>query len=210
MKHDTVALGITGASGIQYGLRLLECLLNSNRQVYLMITRAARAVISLETDLKLPRMPADIEIYFKALYAAEDARLKMFGEEEWNSPLASGSGIVDAMIVCPCTMGSLAAIATGTSNNLLERAADVMLKERRKLILVPRETPFSEIHLENMLRLTRMGVVILPANPGFYNRPKRVEDVVDHIVARILDHLEVEHQLQPRWGVGSETERGSR
>ncbi|MET0077640.1 MAG: UbiX family flavin prenyltransferase, partial [Candidatus Thiodiazotropha lotti] len=116
------------------------------------------------------------------------------------APVASGSNPPRAMVVCPCTVGALSAIACGASNDLMERAADVVLKERRKLILVVRETPFSEIHLENMLKLSRMGAVIMPANPGFYHNPQRVEDIVDFMVSRILDQLGVENRLSPRWG----------
>jgi 4-hydroxy-3-polyprenylbenzoate decarboxylase len=126
--------------------------------------------------------------------------LRAFGREDWFAPVASGSNPADAMVVCPCTMGTLAAIAQGLADNLIERAADVMLKEARKLILVPRETPLSAIHLDNMLRLARAGAVVLPANPGFYHHPQRVEDIVDFIVARILDQLRIPHQLVRRWG----------
>ena len=125
--------------------------------------------------------------------------------EEWFAPVASGSNPPDAMAVCPCSMGTLAAIASGLADNLIERAADVMLKEARKLVLVPRETPFSAIHLDNMLRLARAGAVILPANPGFYHHPKSVGEVVDFVVARVLDQLAVPHQLMPRWGADPET-----
>jgi len=124
----------------------------------------------------------------------------VFGREEWFAPLASGSNPADAMVVCPCTMGTLAAIAAGLSQNLIERAADVAIKEGRKLVLVPRETPFSAIHLENMLKLARLGVVILPPSPGFYNHPQTVADLVDFVVARVLDQLRVPHRLMQRWG----------
>jgi len=124
----------------------------------------------------------------------------VFGRDDWNAPPASGSNPPDAMVVCPCTMGTLAAIAAGLSDNLIERAADVMLKEQRKLVLVPRETPFSPIHLENMLKLSRAGAVMLAANPGFYHKPQSVEGVIDYVVARALDHLGVENDLMQRWG----------
>ena len=130
----------------------------------------------------------------------EPSRLQVWGQQQWFAPMASGSNPGDAMIVCPCTMGALAAIAGGLSENLLERAADVMIKEGRKLVLVPREAPFSAIHLENMLKLARLGVVILPPNPGFYHHPQSVADLVDFVVARILDQLGVSHQLMARWG----------
>ena len=124
----------------------------------------------------------------------------MFGREEWFAPVASGSNPADAMVVCPCSMGTLAAIAQGSSDNLIERAADVSIKEQRKLVLVPREAPFSAIHLENMLKLARLGVVILPPSPGFYTHPKTVDDMIDFVVARILDQLRIDNQLTPRWG----------
>jgi 4-hydroxy-3-polyprenylbenzoate decarboxylase len=129
-----------------------------------------------------------------------EGQLRVYGREDWYAPVASGSNPADAMVVCPCSMGTLAAIASGMSDNLIERAADVMLKEQKQLILVPREAPFSTLHLENMLKLSRMNAVILPANPGFYHRPQSLEDIVDFIVARILDQLGVEHALMERWG----------
>lgn len=198
--RDSIALAITGASGSCYGLRLLECLIGAGRQVSLMISRAAQVVIPLETDFTLPSRPADAEAQLKQRFGAAEGQLRVFGREQWMAPVASGSSAPEAMVVCPCSTGTLSAIAAGASNNLIERAADVALKERRKLLLVVRETPFSCIHLENMLRLSRLGVVIMPASPGFYHRPQRVEDLVDFVVARVLDHLEIEHQLTRRWG----------
>jgi 4-hydroxy-3-polyprenylbenzoate decarboxylase len=124
----------------------------------------------------------------------------VFGREDWFSPPASGSGEKAPLVICPCSTGTLSALATGASNNLIERAGDVALKERRKLILVPREAPYSEVHLENMLRLTRMGAVIMPASPGFYHNPESIADLVDFIVARLLDHLDLPQDLMPRWG----------
>ncbi len=191
---------MTGASGAPYGLRLLECLLNAQRRVYLMLSQPAQVVIGMETDLSLPGRPAEIERFFRDRHGAGKGQLRVFGKEQWTAPVASGSGAPRAMVVCPCTTGTLAAIAAGTSDNLIDRAADVVLKEGRKLILVPRETPFSSIHLQNMLRLSRAGAVILPPNPGFYHRPASIDQLVDFVVARILDHLEIEHELMPRWG----------
>jgi 4-hydroxy-3-polyprenylbenzoate decarboxylase len=124
----------------------------------------------------------------------------VFGREDWMAPVASGSNPADAMVICPCSMGTLAAVAHGLADNLIERAADVMLKERRPLVLVPRETPFSVIHLENMLALARAGAAIVPPSPGFYDRPELVADLVDFVVARVLDQLAVPHRLGPRWG----------
>jgi 4-hydroxy-3-polyprenylbenzoate decarboxylase len=197
---QTIALGMTGASGVQYGFRLLQQLLAADKCVYLMISKAAQVVIGMETDISLPGRSGDIEKTLINQYGASDKQLRVFGEDEWTSPVASGSNDVNAMVVCPCSMGALSAIAHGASNNLLERAADVMLKERKKLVLVPRETPYSDIHLENMLKLSRMDAVIVDANPGFYNMPESIDDLVDFVVAKILDQLGVEHKLQPRWG----------
>jgi 4-hydroxy-3-polyprenylbenzoate decarboxylase len=199
-KTKTVALAMTGASGAAYGLRLLECLLKAGARVPLMLSPPGQVVIAMETELKLPGAPREIERYLSEHYGAAPGQLLVYGKDQWTAPLASGSGAPDAMVVCPCTSGTLAAIATGSSDHLLERAADVVLKEQRKLILVHREMPVSAIHLEHMLKLARLGVVIMPANPGFYHRPQKIEDLVDFVVARVLDHLGVEHQLVPRWG----------
>ena len=201
MRHkQAISLALTGASGVQYGLRLLECLLRDGVPVDLMLSRPARVVIGMETNLSLPGRGADIERFFSDRFRTEPGQLTVYGEKQWTAAFASGSGVNRAMVVCPCTTGTLASIATGQSRSLMERAADVTLKERRKLILVLRETPLSEIHLEHMLRLARMGVVIMPANPGFYHRPERVEDIIDFIVARVLDHLDMTHDLLPVWG----------
>lgn len=203
MTAPTVALAFTGASGLAYGVRLLECLLGAGRRVDLLYSQVAQVVARQELDLSLPARPRDAEAYFNERFRAAPGQLRAFGREEWFAPVASGSNPADAMVICPCTMGSLAAIAAGLSDNLIERAADVMLKERRPLILVPRETPLSAIHLENMLKLVRAGAVILPANPGFYHRPDSVAGVVDYVVARVLDHLGIAHALMPRWGADS-------
>ncbi|UJS26610.1 UbiX family flavin prenyltransferase [Thiothrix winogradskyi] len=191
---------MTGASGAQYGLRLLEFLLQHGHRVYLLLSRPAQVVVNMETEHRLPGRASEIQAYFSALYGAAPGQLQVFEREQWAAPIASGSGVADATVVCPCTTGTLSAIACGSSRNLIERAADVCLKERKKLILVVRETPFSEIHLENMLKLARMGVIIMPANPGFYQRPTSVQELVDFMVARVLDHLGISHALLPRWG----------
>lgn len=195
-----ITLAWTGASGIQYGLRLLECLLRADQRVYLLISDAARVVLKMEADLSLPARAADAERALQERLQAQPGQLRVFGRAEWTSPVASGSGAPRRMVICPCTTGTLSAIAAGISDNLIERAADVVLKERGQLILVPRETPLSELHLENMLRLARMGALILPANPGFYHRPADIAQLVDFIVARILDHLDLPQELIPRWG----------
>lgn len=200
MSRHAIALAITGASGAAYGLRLLQCLLAADKQVYLMVSGPGQMVISQETGLKLPSKPGEIQAILSERYRAKPQQLQVFGKEDWMAPVASGSNAPAAMVVCPCTAGTLAAIANGISTKLIERAADVALKEQRKLILVPREMPYSVIHLENMLRLARLGVVILPANPGFYHQPRGIDDLVDFVVARILDHLAIEHNLSKRWG----------
>ncbi|HET7569020.1 MAG TPA: flavin prenyltransferase UbiX [Gammaproteobacteria bacterium] len=194
-----ITLAMTGASGAQYGLRLLQCLLQSGREVYLLLSKPAKLVIDMETDLVLPSRRADMTPYLLDRYGGEPGQLRLFGREEWTAPPASGSARIEAMVVCPCTTATLSAIANGASRSLIERAADVMLKERRKLIVVPRETPLSAIHLRNMLTLAEAGAVVLPANPGFYHQPTSIEALVDFVVARILDHLDVDHQLMPRW-----------
>lgn len=198
-----VCLALTGASGLAYGLRLLECLLRAERPVQLVYSQAAQIVARQELDLELPSRPAEARAALLARLPGVPAELlQVFGREEWFAPIASGSNPPQAMVVCPCTMGTLAAIAQGLSDNLIERAADVVLKEGRKLILVPRETPFSVLHLENMLRLARAGAVILPPSPGFYQRPQSVAEVVDFVVARVLDQLQVPHRLLAPWGEG--------
>ena len=196
----TITLAYTGASGMPYGVRLLELLLAGGHRVYLLYSQAAQLVAHQEMQLVLPSRPREAEEMFSQRFNVADGQLRVFGREDWFAPVASGSNPADAMVVCPCTMGTLAAIAAGLSQKLIERSADVMLKENRKLILVPRETPFSSIHLENMLKLARSGVIILPPNPGFYQHPRTVQDMVDFVVARILDHLGITHTLMPRWG----------
>lgn len=199
-NSSPVILAMTGASGAAYGLRLLECLLKVERPVYLVVSKAAQLVFATETDLDIPSRPADMQQYFCQRFNAAPELLTVYSREDWMAPIASGSHRARHMVVCPCTTGTLAAIAQGSSDNLMERAADVMIKEHRHLIMVVRETPLSAIHLENMLKLAHLGVTILPANPGFYQQPKSIQDLVDFVVARILDHVGVEHTLLPRWG----------
>ncbi len=199
-EQKRVTVAITGASGVQYGLRLIECLIEADVQVFVMVSKAAQVVIAVETSLKLPAQAAAMAQFLTERYKAKKGQLLVFGKEDWMSPVASGSGAPSRMVVCPCSTGALSAIATGASNNLIERAADVALKERRQLILVPRESPYSAIHLENMLKLSQMGATIMPASPGFYHNPQSVEDMVDFMVARVLDHLEVEQTMIKKWG----------
>lgn len=195
-----IALAFTGASGAAYGLRLLECLLEAGRPVYLLYSQAAQIVFKMECGLDLPSNTDEAENVLARKYAVSPGQLQVFGRQQWMAPVASGSNPPEAMVVCPCTTGTLASIAAGLSQDLIDRAADVVLKEKKKLILVVRETPFSAIHLENMLKLANAGAVIMPANPGFYETPQSLQDVIDFMVARILDHLDVPHQLMKRWG----------
>jgi 4-hydroxy-3-polyprenylbenzoate decarboxylase len=197
----TVTVALTGASGIQYALRLIECLIQAQCQVYVLMSKPAKIVMGMDTDIPVPSSSADIQAQFSARYGASEGQLLAFGEEQWTAPVASGSGVPDAMVVCPCTTGSLASIAAGNCNNLLERAADVVLKEGRRLIIMPREMPFSIIHLENMLRLARAGAVIMPPNPAFYNQPGTIDELIDFVVARVLDQLVIKQTLMPRWGI---------
>ncbi|MFA5678082.1 MAG: flavin prenyltransferase UbiX [Pseudomonas sp.] len=200
MVERRITLAVTGASGAQYALRLLECLVRADVEVFFLISQAAQLVVATETDLQLPPKPQALEAFLTQHYQARPDQIRVFGKQDWMSPVASGSGAPSAMVVCPCSTGTLSAIATGASNNLIERAADVALKERRQLILVPRESPYSTIHLENMLKLSQMGAVILPASPGFYHQPQSIDDLVDFVVARILNQLGIEQTLLKRWG----------
>ncbi|MCP1726040.1 4-hydroxy-3-polyprenylbenzoate decarboxylase [Natronospira proteinivora] len=197
-----ITLAMTGASGAQYGLRLLECLLQGGHRVHLMISKPAQVVIGTETDVALPGRRSEMARFLSEYAGVSQDRLRVYGQDEWTSPVASGSGAPARMIVCPCSTATLSNVAMGASRSLIERAADVVIKERGRLVMVVRETPFSEIHLDNMSRLARMGVTILPANPGFYHRPDSVEALVDFVVARTLDQLGIDHQLMARWGSG--------
>lgn len=195
-----ITVAITGASGAQYALRLLQCLVAADRTVYVMVSKAAQVVMATETDWKVPGTPDKMQAYLTEKLSAKEGQIQVFGREQWFAPVASGSGKNGPMVVCPCSTGTLSAIATGASNNLIERAADVAIKERRELILVMRESPYSAIHLENMLKLSQLGVTIMPASPGFYHEPKTIEDLIDFMVARILTHLGIEQSLMPFWG----------
>ena len=197
---NTVTLAFTGASGMPYGMRLLECLLAAGKTVWLLYSPAAQVVAKQEMDFTLPGNAAQCAALLQARFQAAPTQLRVFGKDEWFAPPASGSNPADAMVICPASMGVVAAIAAGKSDHLIERAADVCLKERRPLVLVPRETPLSAIHLENMLKLARLGACILPPAPGFYQHPQSVADMVDFVVARILDQLHIEHSLMRKWG----------
>ena len=201
LPPESITLAVTGASGTPYALRLLACLLQAGRRVNLVVSDAGRLVMASELDLRLPAKPAQqVAALLAHLQLDSDSALHCYAVNDWMAPMASGSNPGRAMVVCPCTMGTLGAIAAGTAGNLIHRAADVSLKEGRTLLLVPRETPYSVIHLENMLRLARAGAVILPPDPGFYQRPQGIDDLVDFVVARILDRLQIPHTLMARWG----------
>ena len=198
--ESTITVAITGASGAQYGLRLLEALVAANCRVYLLLSDAAKVVINTETEFNLPEPHSEVAEWFEKHLNPAPGQLSLFTHKDWFSPVASGSAKVDAMVICPASGGTLSAVANGASNNLIERAADVMLKERRQLLLIPREAPYSQIHIENMLKLTQLGAVILPASPGFYYKPQSIGDLIDFVVARILDQLKIHQSLVPSWG----------
>lgn len=194
-----IVMAITGASGAPYAVRLLEQLLVAKQPVQLIVSSHGLRLLRTETEIDSTdalRLAAGAERW--------DALVTLFDDNDRGAAPASGSARNRGMVICPCSMGTVSAISQGTSRSLVERAADVALKERRRLVLVPRETPYSAIHLENMLRLTRAGAVVLPASPGFYHRPTSIAELVDFVVARVLDQLGVEHALGTRWGENGE------
>ncbi|MFO6423967.1 UbiX family flavin prenyltransferase [Motilimonas sp. KMU-193] len=197
----SLTLALTGASGAAYGLRLLNALVQAQYQVHFLMSDAAKIVVKTELDLDWPELPAQLAEHLTKEYQAQPEQIKVWAGKDWFSPVASGSGAPKTMVICPCSGGTLAAIAHGLSDNLVERAADVILKERGRLILVPRETPLSTLHLQNMLSLSQMGVTIMPAAPGFYHQPTTIEELYDFMVARILDHLGIENKASQRWGI---------
>src|SRR5438874_12545570 len=195
-----ITLAFTGASGMPYGVRLLRSLINAQCSVALVYSQAAQIVARKECDHVLPVQPREAARQLTEAFGAREGQLEVYGQNDWMAPIASGTNPGDAMAICPCTVGTLGAIAHGLADNLIERAADVMLKEHRPLVLVPREMPLSAIHLDNMLRLARAGAIIIPPAPGFYLKPQTIDDLVDFVVARVLDHLGVTHDLVARWG----------
>lgn len=190
-----VVMAVTGASGAPYAVRLLEALVSAQVPVQLIVSDHGLRLLRTETGI------GSVAELRSRIGAAEwDARVTVFDDGDRGAAPASGSAQNRGMAICPCSMGTISAISQGTSRSLVERAADVALKERRTLVVVPRETPYSAIHLENMLRLTRAGAVVLPASPGFYHRPTQIAELVDFVVARVLDHLGVQHEIGRRWG----------
>lgn len=195
-----VVVAMTGASGAAYGLRLIQRLADAGVQMHLLFSEAARVVLKQEKEFALPEALDHFAGALASFLNVNPELLKSYRLDDWFSPAASGSSGIRHMVVIPCSMGSLARIAGGISDNLIERAADVMIKERRQLILVPRETPLSSIHLEHMLKLSQAGVEIIPAMPGFYHQPESVEDLVDFVVDRVIDHLGLDGDGVKRWG----------
>ncbi len=199
-QHSPIIIAMTGASGAPYALRLIERLAKQGIQLHVLVSDAARVVLAQESHLHLTTNLDEMAQEIADFVGVDAKYLTCWGNKDWMSPVASGSADMRDMVVVPCSMGSLARIATGASSNLIERATDVMLKERKNLILVPRETPLSEIHLGHMYRLAKMGVRIIPAMPGFYHAPKSIDDLVDFMVDRIMDHLGVDDGANIRWG----------
>ncbi|WP_202080009.1 UbiX family flavin prenyltransferase [Caldalkalibacillus salinus] len=195
-EKKTIAVGITGASGGVYGVRLTQELLKLGHHVHLMVTEAGWQVFYEELGLDT----SDRERVIMEQFGDQGAHFSYHTLRDFRAPIASGSYRCDGMIVIPCSMGTLSGIAHGASGNLLERSADVMLKEGRKLVLVPRETPLNQIHLENMLKITQAGGKILPAMPGFYHVPETLDDVIRFLVGKALDALDIDHSLFRRWG----------
>ncbi len=197
---STYIIGITGASGVVYGVRLLDYLSAKGHKIYLSITKEGLLIIKDEIGLDLSGSETEVNKKLKRYFKVSGEAISYFSEDNLSSPVASGSVKIDGMIVAPCSMKALSAIANGFSSNLIERAADVTLKEKRLLIAVPRETPLNSIHLDNMLKLSKMGVYIVPPSPAFYNHPRSVDDMVDFIVGRILDCMNIKNNLYKRWG----------
>lgn len=200
-KHykGRITLAVTGASGSGYFLRLLQSLLDAELQVYLLLSDAAKIVLKTEENEKWPDDIAELNHFLQSKYQTQSDQIIALTKKDWFSPVASGSSAPNKMIICPCSCGTLASIAQGLSNNLITRAADVIIKERGQLIIMPRETPFSTIHLRNMLSLSEIGVTVMPLAPGFYHQPQTITDLQDFMVARAMDHLQLVHEKSKRW-----------
>ncbi len=199
MKNKNIVLAMTGASGSLYGLKLGKELIASGAGLTILLSSAGVQVIRAETALDLSGEEADTLRVLEAYFRPKPGQLNYYGETDLFAPVASGSSAPDAMVICPCSMGTLSRVACGNSGTLLERCADVMLKERRPLVLVPRETPLNEIHLENMLKLARLGAAIVPAMPAFYHEPETIDDLVNFVVGKVLDTMGIENSLYKRW-----------
>ena len=197
--NDTVTLGVTGASGSGYFLRLLQSMVNANVKVYLILSEAAQIVLKTEVDEDWPVDIVALNEFLITRFNSKQGQITALTSKDWFSPVASGSSAPKKMVVCPCSCGTLASISQGLSNNLIERAADVVFKERGQLIVMPRETPFSTLHLKNMLTLSELGATVMPLAPGFYHQPTTIEELQDFMVARVMDHLQIKHQASKRW-----------
>ena len=195
-----ITLAMTGGSGAPYAFRLLECLLAAGCHVDFLISDAARQVVQMELGIDLPVDINELQTFLEKHFETSAKQLKAYDKMDWLSPVASGTSRNRQMVICPASGGTISAIAHGASKNLIERAADVALKEKYPLIIVPRETPLSAIHLENLLKLAQLGVTVMPASPGFYYNPKSINDLVDFMVGRILQHLGIDQSLVPCWG----------
>lgn len=200
MSKNAITLAITGASGSPYVLRLIEWLNQNDYLIHLLVSDAGRVVLATEDGIELPKSPRKQKARLVDSLGLDPELIECWSQNDWSSPVASGSSAPKQMVICPCSTGTLSAVATGASNNLIERAADVMLKERGTLIVVPREAPYSSIHLTNMLALTQAGGIVLPASPGFYHQPEEIDELIDFIVSRILDQLDISNNLAKRWG----------
>lgn len=197
--NDTVTLGVTGASGSGYFLRLLQSMVDANVKVYLLLSEAAQIVLKTEVGEDWPTEIKSLNTFLVQRFNSKEGQVTALTSKDWFSPVASGSSAPKKMVVCPCSCGTLASIAQGLSNNLIERAADVVFKERGQLIVMPRETPFSTLHLKNMLTLSELGATVMPLAPGFYHQPTTIEELHDFMVARVMDHLQIKHQASKRW-----------
>lgn len=203
MQHRprSITLAVTGASGAQYAIRLFEALIQHQEiKLHIVFSKASLLLLKDESDWPVHGSASKMETALNERYGLPEGQISVYGTEYWHAPIASGTGVADATVVCPCTVGTLAAVANGMASDLLTRAAEVSLKEQRKLIMVIRETPFSLIQLRNMTQLAESGAVILPANPGFYHLPETLDDIYDYIVGRILDQLNLPMEIGPRWG----------
>ena len=196
---DKITLAVTGASGSGYFLQLLKSLVAADIQVYLLLSDAAKIVLKTEENEDWPSQVEQLNEYLQQKYQTKPEQIIALAAKDWFSPVASGSSAPNKMIICPCSCGTLASIAQGLSNNLIERAADVILKERGHLIVMPRETPFSTIHLRNMLTLSELGVTVMPLAPGFYHQPRTISELQAFMVSRVLDHLKIQHKIGKRW-----------
>lgn len=194
-------IAITGASGAPYAFRLLQTLVQRGHSIYLTISGDGLSILNDEANLMLKGSETEIRYALEKQFQAGKGQITYYDEDSMYAPIASGSARVDAMAVIPCSMKTMAAIANGYASTLIERAADVMIKEKRKLIIVPRETPLSIVHLRNMLAAAELGCHVIPAMPAFYHHPKRISDLVDFIVGRVLDSMGIENDLAPRWGI---------